>query len=117
MSMCKLFMALLCVGACSPAVAQSDSERIRDLERRVGELEKRVSRGNPATVVPGDGGHRVSSNWRRLKRGMSESDVRDLLGEPSQVSTSPVRINWHWPGGGSVVFATGSRSVDGWKEP
>lgn len=55
------------------------------------------------------------SQWRKLKRRMSEDDVRKLLGEPDRVSVSRFFVSWYY-GGGSVTF-DGKGKVDFWSEP
>lgn len=57
------------------------------------------------------------SNWRQLRRGMSFSDVKQLLGEPRQVRVSGSATYWYYPNilGASVTFY--ENRVDGWEEP
>lgn len=57
------------------------------------------------------------SNWRQLKKGMSEDAVRALLGEPRKVDVLSVSTYWHYnyPYGGDVVFSSGA--VVSWTEP
>jgi uncharacterized protein YceK len=54
--------------------------------------------------------------WRSLKRGMTESDVRSILGEPQQVETFSSFSSWAYPGGGKTVFDRDGR-LDAWSEP
>jgi hypothetical protein len=97
---------------------------IRALERRVEQLEKRLSseKVSPAKAVERGGAAadwRSKANWRRLKVGMTEDDVRSILGEPQKVVVLFATVYWHWnyPGGPSVDFDKENRRVGGWSEP
>jgi hypothetical protein len=95
--------------------------RIEILERRANELERRFRelesprpteqpRTTPAAAC---GNARVLANWRRLRRGMKEDDVRSLLGEPQRVNGGDLAI-WYW-GDASVTFL--DDKVYQWQEP
>jgi hypothetical protein len=55
------------------------------------------------------------SQWRQLRRRMSQDDVKKLLGEPDRVSVSRFYDSWYY-GGGSVTFDSKGH-VDFWSEP
>jgi hypothetical protein len=108
------------------AFGQSASEqRLRSLEQKIDYLERRVrelekSRSpdvaeRRTSAATGDPNQRA--NWRALKRGMTEQDVRKLLGEPPKIDSSIALIFWQWPTGGIVHFEVDSRRVTGWSEP
>ena len=112
--------ALLCVTV--PAQAQED--RIRQLERRVEQLEKRMNRQTAPNTedkkgVARTGEWRSRANWRTLKRGMTESDVQAILGEPQKIDVNQSFFTWHWnyPGGPEARFMTNDRRLEGWSEP
>lgn len=117
-----LSAALLALGV-GGAMAQTDGDaRMSKLEEKVRLLEQRVaalegqSRGGAATssVAPD------KVNWRKLRNGMSEADVEQLLGSPSKVESNIVFTTWyygHYPTGGQVQFDTTSQTVEGWHEP
>jgi hypothetical protein len=89
-------------------------ETVRALESRVAALEAQLrERSAPANVAPD------KVNWRKLRNGMSEDDVAQLLGSPSKVDANPVYFIWYYgyPIGGHVDFHTESRKVEGWREP
>ena len=53
--------------------------------------------------------------WRTLKLGMSESNVRKLLGEPENVEVISDFAKWEYSNNGGIVFQ--SMIVKAWKEP
>jgi hypothetical protein len=108
---------LLFLFASTPALGQSMEQRVLELERRVEQLEKRSSPVSATPVRPqnagGQDGWKLMANWRALKRGMRESDVRALLGEPHRVDAGAIT---HWQyGSGMVDFIRDQ--VSGWSEP
>ncbi|GAB2594868.1 hypothetical protein GCM10027034_30230 [Ramlibacter solisilvae] len=117
------WVAVVLVGTvtCAAAFAQSLDDRVRELERRVEQLEKQVaqpassvSAPKPASRQPDGWRHR--ENWRSLTRGMTEGDVRSILGEPQQVNVYPSFSRWVYPAGGDATFDAG-RGLQGWTEP
>ena len=60
-------------------------------------------------------GWKDKSQWRKLQRGMSKDDVRNLLGEPGKVSVGRYYEFWYYAGG-DVTFDKKAR-VDSWDEP
>ncbi len=104
--------------------AQAQDDRIRDLERRVEQLEKRLSttttRSNEEKGgTGGAGGWRSKANWRLLARGMPDSEVQSIIGEPQKVDVNQFFITWYWnyPTGPSARFTTNDRRLDAWSEP
>jgi hypothetical protein len=86
---------------------------IRVLERRLEALEEQLRQRNalPAAVTD-------KAGWRKLQRGMSESDVEKLLGSPTRVDAMGVYTFWHYgPRGGRVTFEGSSRTLYAWSEP
>ena len=65
------------------------------------------------------------ANWRRLSNGMSMEQVRNLLGEPTHVSSSFSSVAWvygKFPHSGSVYFSKNDRGSNDmavyiWCEP
>lgn len=66
------------------------------------------------------------AKWRRLKKGLTEFQVRDMLGEPSRIdayASTPSFIQWSYPKKGTVRFYAGSvlsdrgLRLDAWREP
>ena len=88
---------------------------MRALEGRVASLEEQL-RERPATsrVAP------ANADWRKLRNGMAESDVEQLLGSPTKVDVNAVFIWWYygWPKSTAhVQFDPDSHRVTGWTEP
>jgi polyhydroxyalkanoate synthesis regulator phasin len=57
---------------------------------------------------------RNKQNWRKLEKGMSEEEVKKILGEPSRIKSIPSVEMWNY-GSGDVEFSDGE--VRGWSEP
>jgi hypothetical protein len=119
----RLLAILLGTLTCTMAAAQSLDDRVRELERRVEQLEQQVGK-QPAAAAGANrstgrsGGSRQLENWRSLRRGMSEADVRSILGEPHKVNVMSSMGVWYYdpPVGGNVHFDGGGK-VEGWSEP
>lgn len=121
-----LLASLLCIFAVSgESFAQSSvdsrvqrlEEIIQNLERRVASLEAQLrERSSPISVPSG------KESWRKLKSGMSEGDVEQLLGSPSKINAFGSFSVWYYenPSGerglGRVQFDSKGK-VDGWSEP
>lgn len=68
---------------------------------------------SPARVAP------AGKGWRALRKGMSMSDVRTVLGEPTRV-TAAFFTTWYYPGSGirqGTVAFDNDNLVSGWAEP
>jgi len=90
-------------------------ETVRQLEQRVAALEGRVQGTSASASVPAD-----KVNWRKLKNGMSEAAVEQILGSPTKVESSQFLTVWYYGellSGGKVTFDTKSQTVSGWREP
>ena len=116
-------VSVIALGAllCTFASAQSLDDRVRELERRVEQLEKQLaqstaSSGTPKPVAAQADGWQKKENWRALKQGMSDSEVRALLGEPDKVNAFSTFKVWLYPAQGQVQFDKRS-AVDSWTEP
>jgi outer membrane protein assembly factor BamE (lipoprotein component of BamABCDE complex) len=112
--------ALLTLGS-GEGIAQTTSESrvakleetVRLLEQRLAALEKQLrTTATPPAAAP------ANAIWRKLRNGMSESEVEQLLGSPSKVDNFGTFFVWYYdfPSGGHVKFGR-SRTVDGWSEP
>lgn len=96
------------------ARVQKLEEMIRVLERKVADLESQLREQKIVAQVPAD-----KVTWRKLQKGMSESDVEKLLGSPTKVDVFSTFTIWHYGdySGGQVQFNGRSRTVDSWHEP
>jgi uncharacterized Ntn-hydrolase superfamily protein len=94
------------------ARVQKLEDSIQVLERRVAALEDQVNKQAPARVASD------KVNWRKLQKGISESDVEQLLGSPAKVDAFGTFTVWHYGDalGGRVEFDN-RRTVTGWHEP
>jgi outer membrane protein assembly factor BamE (lipoprotein component of BamABCDE complex) len=109
--------ALFLTGNAALAASSVDSkiaaleETIRLLERRVTSVEAQLRERTPSSRVAPD-----KANWRKLKKGLSEGDVEQLLGSPSRVDAFGPYTAWHY-GSGSVEFDADTQKVESWHEP
>jgi hypothetical protein len=120
-----LAISLALVGlARSPLTAQqadpSDlAKRVAELERRIERLESLFKEGGEARTegIPSAYGWQNKKNWRRLRVGMTEDEVKASLGEPTKIITG-VRTLWYYPNiyCGYVSFDNDGQ-LTGWNEP
>ena len=96
------------------ARVQKLEDTIRVLESRVASLEDQLREKHAPAPVASD-----KVNWRKLRKGMSEGDVEQLLGSPSKVDVYGSYSIWYYdyPSGGHVKFDANRHTVDGWAEP
>jgi len=99
-----------------PTIINSLERRIVDLEKRVSELEA-TRNGTPSKVslIPTLENWKDLKNWRQLRTGMSYDEVRALLGEPENIEGGRVAY-WYWGSSNAhVVFM--SDKLYKWSEP
>lgn len=121
-TLCRLALASLLLASAVPTSAQSVSESrierleetIRVLERRVANLEEQLRQRSASPNVPSD---KVA--WRKLKQGMSEVEVEELLGSPTRIDAFGPFTVWNFgtQSRARVQFDGQSRTVTGWHEP
>ena len=100
-----------------------DSDRIKALEKEVQELKLRLSNleapqaspNNRSKAVATKDGWKSLVNWRSLKKGMSQDEVRSVMDEPATVRASGALTFWYYPNRGNVTFY--EERLDGWTEP
>jgi hypothetical protein len=115
-----LLASLIYFGIASGPVFASDAdsriqrleESISALERRVASLEAQLHERPSASQVAPD-----KANWRKLKSGMAETDVEQLLGSPETVEANEVYVVWRYQAHGQVEFDGRSHTVKAWNEP
>ena len=94
-------------------------QRITELEAKVKQLEAVIDAYREPQKDPGNPrfGWQNKMNWRRLQRGMADSQVKNILGEPIKV-ISGVKTLWYYPNiyCGYVTFDSQGRLI-GWNEP
>lgn len=126
MRIVTIFILLVATLICNGASAQSLEERLRELERRVEQLErKEAERQQTPSGAPRKTSRtaaepwRQIANWRSLKLGMTDNDVRSILGDPDKVEVGSLVTLWYYeyPKGGRVRFSSSDHRVEGWTEP
>ena len=121
----KTAIALLLCSLAFQVNAQSGAtdERIRLLEAQILQLNGRVAalegmlnqaKASQQPIVTGEG-WKSRANWRKLRKGMSEDEVRALLGEPERLNGGSFS-RWKYPSYEEVVFHM-NRGVYQWTEP
>ena len=96
-------------------------QKVAKLESRVAQLEKVLLsneniRSSSQRIVNSDKWNN-RQNWRKLERGMSKAEVKQILGEPDRIDAGSVTY-WHYSDiftSGDVTFMDGK--VYGWSEP
>jgi hypothetical protein len=71
------------------------NRKVQELERRIQLLEKVLASQSTAPSHPND--RQVPANkqiWRQLKKGMSQEEVKKLLGEPDRVAVMGSITTW-----------------------
>ena len=116
-----LTITLIC-GLSFLSIAQETS--VEQLEKRITELEKKVTMleqklaNTQQTVMPNAKQVSEKSVWRTLKRGMTESEVRSILGEPEKIRVSGIFTFWSYSKQDShskITFI--NDRLDSWEEP
>lgn len=102
-------------------------KRISDLESyligRLKKLEKSTATTNSKKTynnVSGSEKYKYKSNWRKLSKGMSQSRVRQILGEPEKIRGGAYTY-WSYKDGSLSFYVCGSDchldGLDSWTEP
>ena len=89
--------------------------KVRNLEARISALEKKFSGFGEAdkAVIAGEGWKSLA-NWRKLKTGMSYDAVEKILGSAQNIDGGDI-ARWYYKNGGIVTFMDGR--VYRWDEP
>lgn len=106
-------------------------DRVVELERQIARMEQLLRQQQSApsmrrgVAVTGPGalpvpfreeGWRFQEAWRRLERGYSQMEVRQLLGRPERIAAGPTETVWFYPAGGQVHFSAFGERVEAWRE-
>jgi len=121
-------LAVLAAGLALPLRGQALDGRVKELEKQVAQLEQRILKlealilelqktpGKPAGSAIA--GWKDKANWRRLKKGMSKSEVERILGVALKVvPNSHYGDIWYYPDlqGGNASFDI-EGSLTSWDE-
>ena len=97
------------------------TQRLREVERRLTALEtgrpeaNRVDAPREPTRQPAPAGRSPARpGGPRLQPGLTQAEVRDLLGEPVRVEATPQFVFWYYEHEAYVVFEQGTGRVHGW---
>lgn len=94
-------------------------KKVADLDLKIKQLETQLRDCNDAIKMQATGkpGWHNKKNWRKLKQGMDEGQVRTILGEPTKVIQG-VKTLWYYPNlYSSYVSFDDKGRVAGWSEP
>ncbi|HET7362437.1 MAG TPA: hypothetical protein VFJ70_02575 [Burkholderiales bacterium] len=102
--------ALACAQSCA-ALAQSDDpaalrREVDELKARVSAIERRL--GEPVVATASD-----PSGWAKVDRGMTQAEIKGLLGEPHKAFDLDGSRVWYYSyrgGAGSVFFDSAGRA-------
>jgi len=117
----RKIISMVLVTFCFMSTANAHEEdRVATLEREVQNLaqivallESALSETPPAESA-GDAAGSLA-NWRTLVTGMSEAQVKSILGEPKKVISGGPVAGWSYEDHGSVEFYEGK--LHSWSEP
>jgi hypothetical protein len=135
-----LTTGLVLLGLFSNAAIAAESqpyleERVQTLEKQVRELSERLNRmeqrpaaaPKPAYEVPLDEanaparaivpGWQTGEGWKKLRRGMNQIQVTQLLGNPPKRSGDRYAERWQYPDDSAWVEFDQVGEVSGWKAP
>jgi hypothetical protein len=94
-------------------------QKIEELEIRIEQLEEQLRECMDFNekVAAGEFGWQNRKNWRSLRVGMPEQEVKAILGEPSKIIRG-VKTLWYYPNiyEGFVSFDQNG-NLAGWNEP
>ena len=103
--------------ACGAASAQDSEARIKALESKVDELQRRIDllegRSSAAAAAPVQPAASCSGAGR-LRISMTQADVRAILGSPAKVETTPLQTRWRYSCG-TAYFDADTRLFRGYE--
>lgn len=116
MSVLGMIVAVIIVGAIVAGIAFLGWAFYQDSQVQPQPVQKsaKTQQVKPAPVATPQKPAVDLSAWRQLRKDMSQSDVRSLLGEPSRIQGGSFTF-WNYSSGGAVTFYEGK--VYSWNEP
>jgi hypothetical protein len=123
--MIKYLVMALGVLASTAVSGQSLEDRFRDIERRLSVVESQranqaaaaaaaAAPASQAQSVAGPEKWKRQESWRLLRRGMSNPEVKAILGEPTKIDPGPIWV-WHYGPQSRVYWA--NERLDAWTAP
>lgn len=121
-----IFCSLLITFSAMNTTAAPENEEITDLKQRISELENRIkdleallkiSREPSSKNEDKENGWWNGKSWRKLKEGMTQEQVKKILGEPVKAIKGTREI-WYYPDfyRGYVSFDEDG-NLRGWNQP
>ena len=121
-----IFCSLLITLSAVNGKAAPKNEEITDLKQKIAELENRIKdletllriyREPSGKAEDRDNGWWNGKSWRKLKEGMSQEQVKKILGDPVKAIKGQSEI-WYYPDfyRGYVSFDENG-NLRGWNEP
>ncbi|MBN1903828.1 MAG: outer membrane protein assembly factor BamE [Deltaproteobacteria bacterium] len=105
---------------------EADDKEIKNMQQQITELENRIKDLEQIIKIyhdPKDQEKEIAygwlnkKNWRNLKKGMTQEEVKKILGEPVK-SVDGSRLIWYYPNFyQSYVSFDEKGSLIGWNEP
>jgi hypothetical protein len=102
-------------------------QQVRELSERLNQLEQRPAAPKPAyavpleeaaaPAVPAAPGWQTAAAWKKLRRGMSQIQVTQLLGNPVKRSGDRYTERWHYPDDSAWVEFDQVGDVSRWQSP
>lgn len=130
-----IIFLILSISSYYSAIAQTEKtayeelfHKIEELEKQIQKLESRISvienipvteKNKKTSSSISKGNYKIKGNWRLLKQEMTQNHVKELLGEPGQISKFSFGNEiWFYPNGsGGHVKFDEKGTVEGWEEP
>ena len=109
--MIRAWLAAVAIAQSGAVFAQSDDpaalrREVEELKARVSAIEKRL--GDPVAAPASD-----PSGWSKVDRGMTQAEIKGLLGEPNKAFELDGSRVWYYSyrgGAGSVFFDSAGRA-------
>lgn len=130
-----ILLSVLQAGPCVAAEQPYLDERVQTLEQQVRELSERLNQieqrpappEKPAyavpleeaneTAKPATPGWQTAAAWDSLRRGMTQIQVTQLLGNPAKRSGDRYTERWHYPDDSAWVEFDQVGDVSRWQTP
>lgn len=121
-----IFLSFLISFSAVNLIAASEKDDISHLKQKISELENRIKDLETMLKISREPGEKKAENgdgwwnkktWRKLKEGMSQEQVKKILGEPVKTIKGR-RVIWYYPNfyRGFVSFDENG-NLTGWNAP